>query len=533
MAIDKFVPITDLGKSGLITDVPSYTTRPEAWSNARNVRFSKSGVGRMAGHTDVFGTPSVAPVFLLNVPAPSDTYWIYTSLTEAHVYDGASHTEITNVGGDYTTVSYKDWNATIFGGIPILNNGVDTPQVWASLSPATPLTDLPDFTTTGGTVNILAKKLIGFGPFLVALNVTYDGTNYPHVVAWSHSADPGSLPDSWDHLDPTKDAGQIELTDVHGGKIVDGEMLGNQLIIYKENAVHAMRYIGGISLFRTEPLLTTSGILASKCMTTFNKGLRQFVVSADDILIHAGSSVAESIAEDRVRKMIFSEMDSTNYANSFCYDNSPMGEVWFHFPSNGNTTPNVVAIWDYKNNTWSMRDLKAVAADRGALSTGSTATWDSDADVWDIDDEPWSNTSLERMIVVTSEGSGKFYNIDSGTLFDDANPTCFVERTGIAFDGRTREGVLIADFSTVKLVHRLWLRVHGTAKLNVQVGAQEEIDGTVYWSDQQEFDPTVDRYLDFDTVGPGRLLAFRVESTGSQHWILSGYDLEYSVISYL
>jgi|CXWL01.1.fsa_nt_gi hypothetical protein len=520
------VPIHNVGTKGWIADIEPHLIPPNAWSNAQNVRFSKRGVERISGHTQVFGTLSTVPEFVLSVPSASQTYWLYTSLTKAYVYDGAVHTDITRTsGGDYAPVVGHDWNGTILGGVPIINSGTDIPQYWPSLNPAVPLANLTSWTST-----MRAKRIIAFGPYLVALNLTLSGVNFGHMLQWSHKADPGTLPTSWDYTNPAVDAGRLELTDIHGGVIVDGELLGNKLIIYKASAIHSLRFIGGVSIFSPELLLSTAGILTSKCATAFDKGTKHLVVTADDILIHAGEKSAQSVVEDKVKKAIFGEIDSTNYVNSFVFDNSPAKEVWFCFPGSGTTYPNLVAIWNYKDDTWVVRDLDAVSADRGAISTSSAETWDSDTQAWNDDSEPWANTSLEKIVVVSKTAS-KAYQVDSGVLFDTSTPTCFIERLGLAYDDTDETGQPKANFSTRKLCTRIWLKMKGTGQVNVRVGWQDNVQDAVTWNETQTFNPLTEKYLDV-TVN-GRLMALRIESSTTVYWSLQGYDLEMSTLSQL
>src|SRR5262245_61859086 len=190
------IEIAVLRTIGLIRDQEGNYLPPEAWTYARNMRAVADGIERIGGQTQVFGTPGVAPHFAIPISTTSQTYWLYTSLTKGYVYDGTTHTDITRVSGDYTAGNTRDWNGTLLGGVPILNNGSDTPQQWATLSPATKLTPLSNW-----PASTTAKVIRAFGPTLIALNLVESGTSFPHLVRWSHPADPGTVPSSWDYTD--------------------------------------------------------------------------------------------------------------------------------------------------------------------------------------------------------------------------------------------------------------------------------------------------------------------------------------------
>src|SRR5262245_16081939 len=97
MAIENLITIHNLGTAGVIKDVPPHYLPLEAWSDASDMRFYNAQALRMAGHSQVFGTPTVAPGFLMNVPTPNSSFWIYGNLTDMYVYDASVHTKITRV----------------------------------------------------------------------------------------------------------------------------------------------------------------------------------------------------------------------------------------------------------------------------------------------------------------------------------------------------------------------------------------------------------------------------------------------------
>src|SRR5690348_12922259 len=174
------VDINDLSSQGLIRDIPGYQLPPEAFTIAENVRFVDGGIEKLKGWTQVFGTPGVAPHFAMMVQNITSSYWLYASLTKIYVYDTTSHTDITRaVGGNYTAVKSADWNGTVIGGIPIMNNGADVPQYWAAYSVGTAMANLSNWGATHR-----CKVMRAFGPFLFALNVTKGANVFPHMIKW-------------------------------------------------------------------------------------------------------------------------------------------------------------------------------------------------------------------------------------------------------------------------------------------------------------------------------------------------------------
>lgn len=521
------VNIYNVGGVGINKDLPSHYLPPEAWSDGKNMRFQDRVATKMKGYQDTFGTPTVVPGFLMNLPTAASSFWIYCSLTKAYVYEAGVHTNITRQSGgvdvNYTPATYRAWNGGVLGGIPILNNGADIPQYWSAISAATKLANLTNWPST-----LRARVVRPFGPFLVALNINDNSVLYPHMVWWSHPADPGSVPSSWDYADAAYDAGRKELTDSNSGAILDGLMLRNYFIIYKENSTHYMRFVGGQEIMANDILFPESGILATRCVALVNKGSQHFVVTQDDVIAHKGQAdTIESLLDQRVRKYLFNDIDTTNYVNSFCFDNPGQREAIFAYPEVGATYPTKALVWNYQYNTIQFRSFEGVCSSAGPASATTAVVWDSLTPTWDTASEPWSEEG-RRAVILGSVNNTKLYKLDDGETFDGTDMNSYLERLGLAVVGKDRQGQPKADFRTRKLVTRIWPKITGTEVVTVRVGAQEDIDGTVTWGASQFFTPGTTKFL--DVTANGRFIAVRFEATGNKPWQLEGYDLDLTVL---
>lgn len=523
------IELFNLGRYGVVQDTKPHILPPEAWSSGQNVRFNKNGVERFLGHASAFGALSTTPYYIIGVPAPGNNFWIYTSLTKAYVFDGTTHTNITrqtaSVDVNYTPTQGRAWQGTILGGVPILNNFADLPQYWTGLSSGNKLANL-----TGFPSNLRAKLIKAFGPYLIAFNLIDTGTVLSKTLQWSSFADPGTLPASWDYTDPTVDTGRLQLTDDKGGEILDALLLGNQMVIYTTSSTMVLRYVGGTGIFAPDLLLKESGILAANCVSAFNKGTSHLVLTSDDVIAHQGQKEVISIVEDKDRKALFSSLDPEHYANSFVFENSRNKEVWVCYPSSGNTYPNIAMVWSYLDNTITFRDINFNRADYGSVNDVTSGPWNTDTETWEQDANPWS-TEARNVVIAVSSANSLAYQIDSGQLYGTVAPTSFVERVGVAIDGKARDGTPKTSLKTVKQLNRIWPKVVGSAVLTVRVGSQETVDGPVTWNAPQSFNPATMDYLDVLTVG--KLLAYRFESASATPWILQGLDLEIRVLSSL
>lgn len=524
------IEIGDLNTIGLNKDQEGHWIPPEALTQAMNMRAVSDGIERIGGQLAIFGTPNIAPHFAMSVQSPAATFWLYTGSTlgldpagppiKASVFNGTTHTDITRTtGGNYNATETRQWNGTLLGGIPILNNGVDDPQYWSALSVGTKLTKLLNW-----PANTKAAVIRSFSNFLIALNTTEAGVNYPHTLIWSHPADPGGVPVSWDFNDPTYDAGRTALPDVNAGIITDGLPLRGHFYIYKEGSTWRMTFVGGQFIFNFDTFLETSGILAPRCVALTGDGVNHVVATQDDVIVHNGNT-AQSLLTNRYKKYLNNVMDAVNYRNAFVFSNPYRDEMVFCYPETGFIHPNRGLVWNYKNGQFGVLteiEVNFRNAAHGQIETGVPEQWDQGTSLWSDFDGAWSNLSRRRVILCGTDDE-KFYGFDdpTTTTHDGTLYTGTIQRENLALLGRKRTGEWIVDFEKRKMLRRLWIRATG-GPINVRVGFTEQMGGTISWTAPQSFSPATQHWVDF--FGSGR--AVSVEFSSQLPFKLLSYKLE-------
>lgn len=515
------IDINDMAKYGVISDQSPHMLPPEAWSVGDNVRFRDGSVECLLGWEQIFGTPLIPPHFAMTFRTTSLTYWLYTSLDSAAVYDGSAHTNITRTSALYATNETRQWNGIVFGGIPILNNESDVPQYWPGPPITNKLADLTNWTATHR-----AKVIRSLGPYLVALNITKSGTNYPHLAKWSNPADPGTLPTSWDHTNPNNDAGENDLSDVQSGIILDALALQSTLFIYKEGAIHRMNIIGGRKVMDFQTFNEGVGLLAPRCVAMTSDGMRHVFAAQDDLMIHNGNNV-DSILTRRQKQRLFAEIDTQYYINSFMYSDPTFNEIWFCYPTSGNIQPNKALIWNYREGEQGVvsfgLDINYRNVVIGNLELSTDEVWDTGTDLWLDDNGPWSEIQRRKLIALNPTAN-KFYNLNKGYTRDGVVFSKTLQRTGLSILGRRRNGEWIVDFQKMKMAMRLWPKVIG-GPVRVRFGAQQLIGGEVTWSPYVTFTPGVDRVIDPGIVS-GASLAVEFSSVDTSQWRVDGYKYE-------
>lgn len=520
------IDINDLGSIGAVADTPPYMLPPEAWSTMRNMRILNGAPARLTGWEQVFGTPLGAPHFLMPVSTQASVFWLYTSLTGGFVFDGSTHTDITRtVGGAYSANSTEDWNATLLGGVPILNNGNDVPQYWPSLNTGTPLADLTAWPST-----LRARIIRAFGPFLIAFNLTDTGDSLPHTIQWSHPADPGSLPPSWAFDDPAFDGGRLDLPDVNAGVIVDALPLGEFMYIYKESSTRRMRFVGGQSKFDIgfSAWLPTLGLLAPRCVALTPDGTRHVLCTQEDIVWHNGNQVV-SILDRKQKSRLFGDIDSVNFGTSFMFANPPNNEMWFCYPGQGQSFPDRGLILKLEGDKFIPTEVDGITFRHAASGPIEDVDiiendWETpEPELWEEDTGPWSEVQRRRVIAAGTDAT-KFYNMDQGLTRDGVVFNGTLRREGLALIGRKRNGEWIVDHQMWKMFSRVWPKVRG-GPIRIRFGSQEKVDGPVTWGDYVDFDPNTQDTADPTPVS-GRAVGIEFGTVTSVAWSLDGYKID-------
>lgn len=519
-----------MGKYGIIRDMNPNELPFEAWSDGQNVRFYEDCIQRFLGHSTIW-TPVVDPWWLLPVSTDVQLLWLYAGAAKVYAVgqDGV-HGDITRtVGGDYTPNFQFGWNGGVFNSIPVINNGVDVPQMWTPPNLGTALQALTAWPPT-----YRARVLRPLRNFLVALDITKAGVRYPLNVLWSHSAVPGNVPSSWDITDVTKDAGENALAET-GGFVIDLFPLRDVGVVYKEDSTWLMQYVGGAAIFRFARLKKFGGIYTRHCVKSFElNGEKHFALTKDDMVVHDGQN-GDSVADKRIRRWFFNQIDVSNYQRTHVVHNPAKWEMWCCIPNAAGQCFKA-AVFNYKDNRWGIRELPLLNfAESGQINPNSQpVTWDSDPNPWDTDqsawdDRPYSPVSDRVMMGVPGAGKQLFLGDDTNQ-FNLANFNSYVARTGLSVVGQTKEGEPIYDTVSIKLVSEVWPRIEGTAGTTVliSIGTQDEPNDPVTWTGPFPFVIGTDKKI--NPYVSGKLLGIKFEFNGNAFFRLFGFDMEISII---
>jgi len=347
------------------------------------------------------------------------------------------------------------------------------------------------------------------------------------MVKWSHPAIAGALPVSWDDTDSTKDAGEYNLSQT-AGYCLDCAPLRDINVIYKEDSIWGMQYIGGLYIFRFFQIAGQIGAIAKRCMTEFATG-QHAVFGTGDCVVHDGQTMT-SILSSRMRKWLYNQLDPTYYARNFIARVYAKREVWFCFTPTGSTFPTQALVWNFEQNSIGVRDLPGLGhlTEGQIYATSISDTWDGGpSTTWDADSVTWGESGY-TLTEPNPLGAGVtdtlLYNMSSGLTFNGTDYDAYVERTGLGIPP-VNSGTP-PDISSMKFVRRVWPRIEGTdgATVQVEIGTQNYVDGSVTWADPINY--TIGSNARIDCRLRGRMLAYRVSSSTDIDWRLHGIEFD-------
>ena len=531
------IPIEQVGQIGIVKDINAWQLPNNVWTDGNNIRAEHGAIQKTPGYAEVMASCPIAPYHVVNLEVGASNYWIVGGLTKIYVHNGSSWTNITRqtTGSDvdYNATAKEGWTSTILGGTLVMANGFDVPQFWALgsgvPSTSTKMAELSNWTAGAGS-NHYPFAVRAFRSFLVALNVSEAGVPYSRLVKWSHEAATQSVPSSWDETSSTVDAGEYELADT-SGKIVDGMALGDTFMIYKEDSIYSMQFVGTPFIFSFRQLSPTVGALSKNCVAEFED--KHFIFGNGDMYVSDGRQV-KSILPHKMRDYVFGNINGDEYEKCFVAPDYGATEMWACYVTSGNADAQCdkALVWNWVNNTFTERDLPNLGfIGYGTLSDpATTASWSAATTTWTTESKNWNDvtsssfTSKEgKSLVMVSPTDTKLYRHNTGNKNNTANMTSYIERTGLTMDAQGQP-----NQSMVKHVTSVWpkMSVSEDTTVNVYVGSSMSSEESISWEGPYTFNP--DEQSKVPVRVSGKYIGVKFESTGDQTWRLDGYSLDVS-----
>lgn len=230
-------------------------------------------------------------------------------------------------------------------------------------------------------VTVTCGIIESFGDLLVAGNLTEkDGNNIVRrlsgVVRTSDVAVPGSVPNNWNPFSAgvsTADEFTLSETNV----IKDMKSLQSNMYIYATDSIHVMRLTGDVNIpVAFGPVTDEYGVLTTGGVIEYDG--KHFVIGSNDIYVFAGNpGNIESLVQGRVKDYFYDNLNPIYEQRLFTLQNHRENEIWICYPTLASLSGECdeALIWNYRDNTWTIRDLNSVmSGDMGPIKGGGTPT---------------------------------------------------------------------------------------------------------------------------------------------------------------
>jgi len=372
-------------------------------------------------------------------------------------------------------------------------------------------------------ITTLCKSMRAFRSFLIALNITKDGVNFPRVVKWSTESATQTLPTSWNETTSTVDAGEFELADSKGD-ILDGLQLRDSFMIYKEDAVYSMTFVGTPFIFSFRQLSPTIGAIAKNCVAEFDGG--HAIFGKGNFYINDGQRI-KPILPMKLKEYVFQSIDGQQTNKCFVTADYGRTEILFCFTADGATTdqPNKAVVWNYITNTFTIRDIPDLSH-IGYGNVGNpvrATTWAATTDTWESSTGPWtmSYDLQDKVLLFADPGNTKLYRDNSGNKEDTTFMDSYIERSGLTLNEQGQP-----DQTTVKRISAIYpkMSISSDNTIKVYLGTSMSTEEGITWNSPTTFNPNTQSKV--SVRGTGKLYAVKFESTTDMDWELDGYAID-------
>lgn len=563
------LPLRQLGAVGVITDANPYDLPPNAFSNCNNVIFDEKRVQRSPVFKQVFNsvrstlpydssvgsydsqtssyesaegaaTDAVRFVASYQDPTSGEVVLICDNDGTVRTYPGGVMSFATPGSG--LTTNDEPWSHTQVAGMSILARKGMRPYI------RNIKTDV-NYNLLGGDwpVGDTAAVTRSFLDYIILLNVTKSGVDYPTMVKWSNPVEYAAATSTinWDPSNTNYVAGENVLGELKTA-IRDGGVLGNVFIIYAQDQVWLMEYTGSSYVFNFRRLFPTGGIINTNCFVEVEG--KHFVFGENDIYVHDGAS-KKSIADGRVRRRIFQTIDRTKQKSFFALHDSVSNLIYFCYKTKLDEISykdtqfcNRAAVYNYMEDTWSFMDLPNIVGGSEAnisLVQNLYSNLNSSYELLNTSYVSFEGATpkLSIMLGATDLNNGltesRIYAVDLPTaglvnlpINTETLKESYVERVGIDLD---ESGNATRNYKIITAIIPQASIDSTESSFRWQVGASDLPNAAPIWYADQVFYPEQAYKMDMRVAG--RYLAYRVSTLDIENFRLSGFDTELQQLS--
>jgi hypothetical protein len=241
--------------------------------------------------------------------------------------------------------------------ILVITNGVDEIKKW---------TGSGNIDTLGGSP-AKCKYLEVFKDYLFQGYTVESGTDYPRRLRFSGLGNGENWPAA-NYIDLLKSSDQI----------LRPKILRNNLIVYKENSISLLAYVGGSLLFNlAENYISERGLLSSKAVINWGHGQEVHFFPSSDLEIYKFDGIDLEIISDNI-STVLQNMSPTYREYIVGLKSEEYDKLVWAIPGNNQDGNYDLLIFDLKLGSWWIREGETVDICSAFVNEkGSTLTWDT------------------------------------------------------------------------------------------------------------------------------------------------------------
>jgi hypothetical protein len=184
-------------------------------------------------------------------------------------------------------------------------------------------------------VSDVSRFVLAFG-----CNDYGSATQNPMLIRWSDQEDAAN----WTPA-ATNQAGSLQLS--RGSEIITAIQSRQEIIVFTDNAVYALQYLGPPAVWGAT-LLGDNTSIVSQNAATVASGVT-FWMGVDKFYKYDGR--VQTLRCD-LRQYIFSDLNKNQYSQVFAGTNEGFNEVWWFYCSSGSDVVDRYAIYNYLEDIW-------------------------------------------------------------------------------------------------------------------------------------------------------------------------------------
>lgn len=175
---------------------------------------------------------------------------------------------------------------------------------------------------------------------------TYDpitqtnGDYDPLLIRWSDQSNPFD----WE---PTATNASEQKRINGGSQIVRAYQTRQEILVWTENAVYSLKYVGSDIVYSLEPLATEISIMGCRAVTSVNDVV--YWMGKDRFYVYSGRT--ETIP-CTIRNHVFKDFNYDQFDQVVAGTNEGYNEIWWFYPTADSNTNNAYVVYNYLEKVW-------------------------------------------------------------------------------------------------------------------------------------------------------------------------------------